>query len=89
MLDNFNMIYYVSTEREVALMCHFHALQDPHVPLSMSVQHKFIAFAGYLHHKGLATLVADIYKAVEFVLRGYVLVDFSYKRECTYFLQMS
>jgi peroxin-3 len=53
-------------------------LQDPHVPLSIGVQHKFIAFAGYLHHKGLATLVADIYKAVEIVLRGYVFVKFGY-----------
>lgn len=44
--------------------------EDSHVPLSMSVQHKFIAFAGYLHHKGLATLVADTYKVVEIVLRG-------------------
>lgn len=52
--------------------------QDSHVPLSMSVQHKFIAFAGYLHHKGLATLVADTYKVVEIVLRGYVLINFGY-----------
>jgi len=51
-------------------------LQESHVPLSMSVQQKFIAFAGYLHHKGLATLVGDVYKAVETVLRGYALVDF-------------
>ncbi|KAG0599112.1 hypothetical protein M758_12G128800 [Ceratodon purpureus] len=44
--------------------------EGSHVPLSMSVQQKFIAFAGYLHHKGLAPLVADVYKAVEIVLRG-------------------
>lgn len=58
-------------------------LQDPHVPLSVGVQHKFIAFAGYLHHKGLATLVADIYKAVEIVLRGYVFAKFGYSCERT------
>lgn len=52
-------------------------LQGSHVPLSMSVQQKFIAFAGYLHHKGLAPLVADVYKAVEIVLRGYVFIDLS------------
>nr|PNR49751.1 hypothetical protein PHYPA_011647 [Physcomitrium patens] len=44
--------------------------EDLHAPLSMSVQHKFIAFAGYLHHKGLAALVGDIYKAAEIELRG-------------------
>lgn len=43
---------------------------ESHVPLSMSVQQKFIAFSGYLHHKGLATLVADVCKAVEIELKG-------------------
>lgn len=66
-------------------------LQESHAPLSMSVQQKFIAFAGYLHHKGLATLVADIYKAVEIVLRGYALVNFGYFEYILvpFFLQVS
>lgn len=50
-------------------------LQGSHVPLSMSVQQRFIAFAGFLHHKGLAPLVADIYKAVEIALKGYVVIS--------------
>lgn len=51
-------------------------MQESHVPLSMSVQQKFIAFSGYLHHKGLATLVADVCKAVEIELKGYALINF-------------
>jgi hypothetical protein len=34
------------------------------------------SFAVYLHHNRLATVVADIYKAVEIVFRGYVFVKF-------------
>ncbi|XP_024363349.1 peroxisome biogenesis protein 3-2 isoform X2 [Physcomitrium patens] len=44
--------------------------EDSHVPLSMSVQHKFIAYAGYLHHKGLDALVGDVNQAAEIVLRS-------------------
>lgn len=42
------------------------------MPLSMSCQHKFIAFAGYLPKKGLQSLVTDTHGAVDSVLKGYV-----------------
>lgn len=47
-------------------------LQEIHMRLSMSCQHKFIAFADYLPHKGLDSLVSDTHKAVDSVLKGYV-----------------
>ena len=34
------------------------------------------SFVVYLHHNGLAIVVADIYKAVEIVFRRYVFVKF-------------
>lgn len=52
-------------------------LQDSHVPLSMSVQHKFIAYAGYLHHKGLDALVGDVNQAAEIVLRRYAFLSYA------------
>ncbi|KAH9531180.1 hypothetical protein CY35_19G023500 [Sphagnum magellanicum] len=45
-------------------------LSEVHVPLSMTCQHKFIAFADYLPHKGLDFLIADTQKAVDNVLKG-------------------
>lgn len=70
--------------REVLLLFIFHTLQDKHASLSIGVQHKFISFAGYLHHKGLAILVADIHKAVGFVLSGYEFIEFGLHQPLTY-----
>ena len=50
-------------------------MQEVHVPLSLSCQKKFIAFAGYLPHKGLQLLVTDIREAVDIVLKGYVCLS--------------
>jgi peroxin-3 len=44
--------------------------KEVHVPLSLSCQKKFIAFAGYLPHKGLQLLVTDTHEAVDIVLKG-------------------
>eukprot|EP00850_Spirogloea_muscicola_P006040 SM000028S10134 [mRNA] locus=s28:520617:522236:- [translate_table: standard] len=65
---------YVDTARDAAS-----AAPDPvagsspdgvHRPLSMSCQHKFIAFADYLPHKGLEYLVRDVRSVVEGVMRS-------------------
>lgn len=45
------------------------------MPLSLSCQKKFIAFAGYLPHKGLQLLVTDTHEAVDIVLKGYVYLS--------------
>ena len=50
------------------------------MPLSMSCQHKFIAFAGYLPKKGLQSLVTDTHVAVDSVLKGYVYLVVRLKR---------
>lgn len=49
------------------------------MPLSMSCQHKFIAFAGYLPKKGLQSLVTDTRVAVDTVLKGYVYLVARFK----------
>ena len=50
-----------------------------HGTLSMSCQHKFIAFAGYLPKKGLQSLVTDTHVAVDSVLKGYVYLAVRFK----------
>lgn len=44
-------------------------------PLSMSCQHKFIAFADYLPHQGLGQLVGDMQAVVEQVMKSKGLKD--------------
>eukprot|EP00897_Mesotaenium_endlicherianum_P001575 jgi/Mesen1/1445/ME000132S00389 len=71
---------YIDTARDTSNSADPDASQDGHMSLSMSCQHKFIAFADYLPHRGLDALISDAREVVESVIQGKALKDI-YKLE--------
>jgi Peroxin-3 len=62
------ILYYVivSWNLIIIFLCVVSSIQNP---LTMSCQHKFIAFADYLPHWGLESLIDDVYVSVCNVLK--------------------
>ncbi|KAL2613402.1 hypothetical protein R1flu_025094 [Riccia fluitans] len=57
---------YIDTAREMSVVND----GDLYKPLSMSCQHKFIAFADYLPHKGIDGLIRDVHTSVESIMKS-------------------
>ncbi|CAM6127317.1 unnamed protein product [Calypogeia fissa] len=62
---------YIDTARDMSVA----RAGDQYKPLSMSCQHKFIAFADFLPHKGVDDLMRHVHAAVDTVLRMKPLKD--------------
>ncbi|KAG6542463.1 hypothetical protein Mapa_016153 [Marchantia paleacea] len=57
---------YIDTARDMSVA----KAGELYKPLSMSCQHKFIAFADYLAHKGVDGLIRDVHTSVESVMKS-------------------